>query len=51
MSQPKFAGASQLQVATLRDREQGRRQPDRPAPVLLKLIDQDSETIRRMLAG
>lgn len=51
LSQPKFAEAYQLEVATLRDWEQGRRQPDRPAQVLLKLIDEDPEMIRRMLGG
>ena len=49
MTQPAFARAFQLEVATLRDWEQGRRQPDRSAQVLLALIDREPETIRRIL--
>lgn len=50
MTQPAFASAYGLEVATLRDWEQGRRQPDRSAQVLLSLIDREPETIRRLLA-
>ncbi|WP_375403892.1 helix-turn-helix domain-containing protein [uncultured Sphingomonas sp.] len=49
MTQPAFARAYKLEVATLRDWEQGRRQPDRSAQVLLALIDREPETIRRIL--
>jgi putative transcriptional regulator len=51
MSQPKFAAAFGLDVAALRDWEQGRRQPERAAQVLLALIDKEPETIQRILAG
>lgn len=50
MSQPKFAEAFHLEVSTLRDWEQGRRQPERSARILLELIDKDSHTIQRMLS-
>lgn len=50
MTQPAFARAYRLEVATLRDWEQGRRQPDRSAQVLLALIDREPDTIRRLLA-
>jgi putative transcriptional regulator len=50
LSQPKFAAAFHLDVATLRDWEQGRRQPERSAQVLLELIEREPETIQRILA-
>jgi putative transcriptional regulator len=50
LSQPRFAAAFHLDVATLRDWEQGRRQPERSAQVLLELIDKEPETIQRILA-
>lgn len=50
LSQPAFARAFGLEVAALRDWEQGRRQPERSAQVLLKLIDREPETIQRILA-
>lgn len=49
MSQPKFAEAFRLDVTALRDWEQGRRQPERAAQVLLTLIDKEPKTIRRIL--
>ena len=39
LTQPKFAEAFHLDVAAVRDWEQGRRQPERAAQVLLELID------------
>ncbi len=51
LSQPQFAEAFGLDVAALRDWEQGRRQPERAAQVLLALIDKEPETIQRILAG
>lgn len=51
LSQPRFAEAFHLDVAAVRDWEQGRRQPERPAQVLLQLIDREPETVRRILAG
>ena len=51
LTQPKFAEAFHLDVAALRDWEQGRRRPERAAQVLLALIDREPETVRRILAG
>ncbi len=51
LTQPKFAEAFHLDVAALRDWEQGRRQPERAAQVLLALIDREPETVQRILAG
>lgn len=50
LSQPKFAEAFHLDVAALRDWEQGRRQPERAAQVLLELIAKEPDTVRRILA-
>lgn len=50
MTQPAFARAFGLEVATLRDWEQGRRQPERSAQVLLALIGKEPETVQRLLA-
>jgi putative transcriptional regulator len=49
-SQAQFAKAYHLPVGTLRDWEQGRRQPDAPARALLTLIGRDPETVERILA-
>lgn len=51
MTQPRFAEAYGLDVTALRDWEQGRRQPERAAQVLLELIDREPETVKRILAG
>jgi putative transcriptional regulator len=51
LSQPKFAEAYHLDVSALRDWEQGRRQPERAAQVLLELIEKEPETVLRILAG
>jgi putative transcriptional regulator len=51
LTQPKFAEAFHLDVAAVRDWEQGRRQPERAAQVLLELIDREPETVQRILAG
>lgn len=50
LSQPAFAARFGLDVAALRDWEQGRRQPERSAQVLLSLIAKEPETIHRLLA-
>jgi putative transcriptional regulator len=50
-TQTQFADAYQIPVATLRDWEQGRRQPDAPARALLKVIAVDPQTVERMLAS
>ena len=49
LSQDKFAKRFGLSPATVRDWEQGRRQPDAPARNLLKVIDYAPETVERAL--
>ena len=49
LSQGRFAARFGLSVATLRDWEQGRRQPDRYARSLLKVIDHAPETVERAI--
>jgi putative transcriptional regulator len=49
LSQDKFAKRFGLSAATVRDWEQGRRQPDAPARNLLKVIDYAPETVERAL--
>ena len=49
LSQGKFADRFGLSVATVRDWEQRRRQPDRIATSLLKVIDHAPETVERAI--
>ena len=51
LTQSQFANTFGLEISTIRDWEQGRRQPERAAQVLLQLIDKDANTVRRMLAN
>jgi putative transcriptional regulator len=55
MSQERFATSFHLSVGTVRDWEQGRSLPDRPARVLLKLIERNPaavlETLRTPLTS
>ncbi|MFN7963260.1 MAG: helix-turn-helix domain-containing protein [Thermoanaerobaculia bacterium] len=51
MTQAEFALAFGLPLATLRDWEQRRSTPDAPARALLKAIDREPETMRRLLAA
>lgn len=51
LSQTKFAGLFQIAVGTLRNWEQGRRQPEGPAVALLHVIDKEPETTVRALHG
>lgn len=50
MTQVEFAEAFRLPVSTLRDWEQHRSVPDAPARALLRAIDRDPETMRRLLS-
>ncbi|WP_306119015.1 MULTISPECIES: helix-turn-helix domain-containing protein [unclassified Roseitalea] len=50
LTQAGFAARYGLNVATVRDWEQNRRQPDQPARVLLKVIENDPEAVERALA-
>lgn len=49
LAQPEFAARYGLSVGTVRDWEQGRTVPDRPAQVLLRIIDAEPELVRRVL--
>ena len=50
MTQAEFAEAFRLPISTLRDWEQHRSTPDAPARALLRAIDRDPETMRRLLS-
>lgn len=51
ISQEAFAGRYGIDVATLRNWEQGRATPDGPAATLLQLIDRDPDKIVELLAS
>jgi DNA-binding transcriptional regulator YiaG len=51
LSQETFAGRYGLDVATLRNWEQGRTKPEGPAATLLQLIDSDPDKIAELLAS
>jgi len=51
LSQDKFARTFGLSAATVRDWEQGRRQPDASARVLPRVIDYAPETVARAVAS
>ena len=51
MSQPAFAKAFGLGVATVRDWEQGRTEPDSAARTLLTVISRRPDAVREALAG
>ena len=48
-SQPEFAARFGLSVGTVRDWEQGRAVPDRPAQVLLRIIQAEPDVVQRVL--
>ena len=50
-TQGEFASAYHLPIGTVRDWEQGRRQPDAPARALLTIIAADPAGAERLLAG
>lgn len=49
LNQPEFAARFGLSVGTLRDWEQGRSQPDRPAQTLLRVIEREPEAVQRAM--
>ncbi len=49
LAQPEFAARYGLSVGTVRDWEQGRTVPDRPAQVLLRVIEAEPELVRRVV--
>ena len=50
MTQAEFAEAFRLPVSTQRDWEQRRSTPDAPARALLRAIEREPETMRRLLS-
>ena len=51
MSQAKFASSFGFGLAAVQSWEQGRRRPEGPARVLLKVIQHDPDAVRRALAA
>jgi putative transcriptional regulator len=51
LSQEAFALRFGFTVASVREWEQGRRQPERAARVLLKVIEKEPEAVRRALTA
>jgi putative transcriptional regulator len=49
LAQPEFAARYGLSVGTVRDWEQGRTVPDRPAQVLLRVIEAAPDLVQRVL--
>ncbi len=50
LSQEKFAATYGFAVSAVRDWEQGRRQPERTARVLLTIVAKEPEAVKRALA-
>ena len=51
LSQPDFAREFRIPVGTLRDWEQGRREPDAASWAYLRVIEHAPDTVRAALAG
>jgi putative transcriptional regulator len=51
LAQPEFAARFGLSLGTLRDWEQGRSVPDRPAQVLLRVIEAEPGLVQRVVAS
>lgn len=51
LSQEAFAGRYGLDVATVRNWEQGRTRPDGPASILLQVIDRDPDAVLDLLVS
>lgn len=51
LSQSKFARVIHVEIGTLRNWEQGRREPTGPAKALLRAIERDPKHVLRALAG
>lgn len=51
LTQAEFSDAYGVPIGTLRDWEQRRSTPDAPARALLRAIDRDPETMRRLLSN
>ena len=50
-TQEEFAARYQIPLGTLRDWEQGRSEPDRPARAYLKIIARDPERVHQLLTA
>jgi putative transcriptional regulator len=51
LTQEEFAARCRIPLGTLRDREQGRTEPDQPARAYLTVIARDPEGVRKALTG
>jgi putative transcriptional regulator len=51
LTQPEFAARFGLSVGTIRDWEQDRAKPDRPAQVLLRVIEAAPEIVERVITA
>jgi putative transcriptional regulator len=51
LSQEEFASRFEIPIGTLRDWEQGRSEPDKPARAYLKIIGSDPAFVTRALRG
>lgn len=51
LTQEQFAERFHLRLGTIRDWEQGKKEPDSAAKVLLRVIDKDPEAVERALAA
>ncbi|HEX3209727.1 MAG TPA: type II toxin-antitoxin system MqsA family antitoxin [Geminicoccaceae bacterium] len=51
MSQARFAASFGFGLAAVQSWEQGRRRPEGPARVLLKVIEHEPDAVRRALAA
>jgi putative transcriptional regulator len=51
LSQEDFAGAYHIPLGTLRDWEQGRKEPDAAARAYLRVIAREPETVRKALTA
>lgn len=50
LSQERFAATYGFAVSAVRDWEQGRRQPERSARILLRVVEKEPEAVTRALA-
>jgi len=51
LTQATFAQRYGFELSSIRNWEQGRRQPEGPARILLMVIDKEPEAVQRALAG
>jgi putative transcriptional regulator len=51
LSQERFAETYGFALSAVRDWEQGRRQPERSARILLKIVEKEPDAVTRALAG